>query len=216
MMASCQTLTRTLARHAERLNHARAVPGDELPQPVRAAAEVCVRRRHVWPSPAARAQHLENIIKPALTAGHWVLCDRFTDATFAYQGGGRQMDWNCIETLQQLVQGSLQPDLTLYLDMAVSDGLDRVRKRGVPDRFETQGEAFFNRVRAAYQRRAVASPERFRTVNAGQPLDAVQQELTAVLKQFWDGLQLNQEPSAGKEPSADREPSANEEPAARD
>lgn len=138
---------------------------------------------------AARAQHLEQVIKPALAAGRWVLCDRFTDATFAYQGGGRQMEWSAIETLQQLVQGPLQPDLTLYLDMTVSGGMERVRRRGVPDRFESQGEAFFDRVRDAYQRRAEASPERFRTVDAGQPLEAVQRQLVAVLEQFWEGAE---------------------------
>ncbi len=138
---------------------------------------------------AARAQHIEQVIKPALAAGQWVLCDRFTDATFAYQGGGRQMDWACIETLQQLVQGTLQPDMTLYLDMAVGDGLKRVRQRGVPDRFESQDESFFHRVREAYQRRAQGSPERFRSVDASQPLDAVQRQLAAVLEQFWSSLE---------------------------
>lgn len=133
---------------------------------------------------AARAQHLDQVIRPALARGQWVLCDRFTDATFAYQGGGRQMDWDCIETLQQLVQGPLRPDLTLYLDMPVNDGLERARKRGAPDRFESQGEIFFNRVRAAYQRLAIASPDRFRSVDAGRPLDAVQRQLADALEQF--------------------------------
>lgn len=133
---------------------------------------------------AARAQHLDQVIKPALARGQWVLCDRFTDATFAYQGGGRQMDWACIETLQQLVQGSLRPDLTLYLDMSVEAGLERARNRGALDRFESQGEAFFNRVRSAYQRLAAADPGRFHTIDASQPLDRVQQQLTEALVRF--------------------------------
>lgn len=133
---------------------------------------------------AARAQHLDQVIKPALARGQWVLCDRFTDATFAYQGGGRQMDWACIETLQQLVQGSLRPDLTLYLDMSVEAGLERARNRGALDRFESQGEVFFNRVRSTYQRLAASDPGRFHTIDASQPLDRVQQQLTEALVRF--------------------------------
>lgn len=155
---------------------------------------------------AARAQHIDQVIKPALAAGQWVLCDRFTDATFAYQGGGRQMDWACIETLQQLVQGTLQPDMTLYLDMAVGDGLKRVRQRGVPDRFESQDESFFHRVREAYQRRAQSSPERFRSVDASQPLDAVQRQLAAVLEQFWSSLEREDSLERGGDSDLNRNP----------
>ncbi len=131
---------------------------------------------------AARAQHLQQIIRPALARGCWVLCDRFTDATYAYQAGGRQLDRNHIALLEQLVHGDLQPDLTILLDAPVSVGAARVARRGERDRFEREADAFFERVRATYLQRAAAAPARFRVIDAAQPLDAVQQQLqTAVM-----------------------------------
>ena len=133
---------------------------------------------------AARAQHLEQKIKPALRQGRWVLCDRFTDATFAYQGGGRGLDWQRIATLEQLVQGTLRPDLTLLLDVPVEIGMERARQRGELDRFEQEQLQFFEDVRNAYLRRAEAEPQRFRVIDAAQPLDQVQQQISDVMAEF--------------------------------
>ncbi|ARU26356.1 dTMP kinase [Cellvibrio sp. PSBB006] len=131
---------------------------------------------------AARAQHLQQVIKPALARGAWVLCDRFTDATYAYQGGGRGLDVATIAQLEQLVQGDLRPDLTLVLDIDVELGLQRARQRAELDRFESEAVAFFERVRAAYRALAEAAPARYAVVNAGQPLVAVQQDIDRVLQ----------------------------------
>ena len=131
---------------------------------------------------AARAQHLQQVIKPALARGAWVLCDRFTDATYAYQGGGRGLDVATIAQLEQLVQGDLRPDLTLVLDIDVELGLQRARQRAELDRFESEAVAFFERVRAAYRAWAEAAPARYAVVNAGQPLVAVQQDIDRVLQ----------------------------------
>ena len=115
---------------------------------------------------AARAEHLDKTIRPALARGTWVVCDRFTDATFAYQGGGRRLDSSPIATLEQLVQGSLRPDLTLLLDLDPAQGLARARGRSSPDRFERETHAFFKRVRSCYLARAAGEPERFRVIDA--------------------------------------------------
>ena len=131
---------------------------------------------------AARAQHLQQVIKPALARGAWVLCDRFTDATYAYQGSGRGLDVATIAQLEQLVQGDLRPDLTLVLDIDVELGLQRARQRAELDRFESEAVAFFERVRAAYRALAEAAPARYAVVNAGQPLVAVQQDIDRVLQ----------------------------------
>ncbi len=135
---------------------------------------------------AARAQHLAQVIKPALARGAWVLSDRFTDATYAYQGGGRGLSKSVIEQLEQLVQGNLRPDLTLILDIDVELGLNRARQRGELDRFESETIGFFERVRAEYRQRAQVAPERYAVVDAGKTLPEVQagidQVLTALLK----------------------------------
>ena len=133
---------------------------------------------------AARAQHLEEVIRPALEAGRWVLCDRFTDATYAYQGGGRGVDPARIAVLEEWVQGPLRPDLTLLLDLPVEEGLRRAGDRSEPDRFERERADFFERVREAYLQRAEAEPERLRRVDAGVPLAEVQAELRDVLTEF--------------------------------
>lgn len=113
----------------------------------------------------ARAEHLARVIRPALSSGDWVLCDRFTDATYAYQGGGRGIPEQRIAALERWVHGDLQPDLTLLLDLPVATGLARVARRGPEDRFEREEQAFFERVRATYRARAQRFPERFRVVD---------------------------------------------------
>ncbi|MBD1588883.1 dTMP kinase [Pseudomonas typographi] len=126
---------------------------------------------------AARAQHLQQVIRPALSRGDVVLCDRFTDATYAYQGGGRGIAPARIATLEQFVQGELRPDLTLLFDLPVETGLARAAARGQLDRFEREGRAFFEAVRQAYLDRAAASPVRYRIIDAGRPLPQVQADL---------------------------------------
>jgi len=133
---------------------------------------------------AARAQHLAQVIVPALQRGAVVLCDRFTDATYAYQGGGRGLDVQRIAQLEDFVQGALRPDLTLVFDLPVAVGLSRAAARGRLDRFEQEGRAFFEAVRATYLQRAQAAPARYRIVDASQSLDAVQRDLDALLPQL--------------------------------
>lgn len=118
---------------------------------------------------AARALHVSNLIRPALQSGRWVICDRFTDASHAYQGAGRGVPAALIDQLAEAVHGDLWPDRTLLLDLPVADGLQRVRERsGGIDRFEQEDLAFFERVRQCYLQRAAADPQRFRIVEAGQ------------------------------------------------
>jgi dTMP kinase len=126
---------------------------------------------------AARAQHIAQVIEPALAAGRWVLCDRFTDATYAYQGGGRGVDEEIIRQLEQLTQGDLRPDYTLLLDAPVDLGLKRASERAELDRFESEKRVFFERVRQAYLRQAAASSGRYRLIDASQPLADVQAQL---------------------------------------
>lgn len=130
---------------------------------------------------AARAQHIAGVIKPALARGAWVLSDRFTDATFAYQGGGRGLSLDTIAQLERLVQGDLRPDLTLILDIDVQLGLERARQRGELDRFESETIAFFERVRAAYRARVDAHPQGYSLIDAGQNLPAVQADIDKAL-----------------------------------
>lgn len=122
---------------------------------------------------AARAQHLHTCILPALGAGQWVLCDRFTDATYAYQGGGRGTSTERIELLETLVQGELRPDHVVLLDAPVETGMARARKRGELDRFEQEAVEFFARIRATYLQRAHCDPQRYHIIDAGQPLAQV-------------------------------------------
>ncbi len=132
---------------------------------------------------AARSVHLEALIKPALQSGRWVLCDRFTDATFAYQGAGRGVSMDRIAELERLVQGGLQPDLTLLLDMPAAQGMQRVQRRGNElDRFESERVEFFERVRQGYLQRARADAARFRILNAAAPLQQVQAGVSAALE----------------------------------
>ncbi|UTL82576.1 dTMP kinase [Pseudomonas putida] len=130
---------------------------------------------------AARAQHLAQVIRPALARGAVVLCDRFTDATYAYQGGGRGLSVERIAALEQFVQGELRPDLTLVFDLPVEVGLARAAARGRLDRFEQEGQAFFEAVRQAYLQRARREPQRYDLLDAAQPLEAVQRAIDALL-----------------------------------
>jgi dTMP kinase len=137
---------------------------------------------------AARATHLTNLIRPALERGHWVLCDRFTDATFAYQGAGRGLPEQHIRYLQVQVQGDLQPDLTLLIDVPVALGLRRARARrgeAARDRFEGEQEEFFTRVRESFLARARAEPHRIKVIDGNQPIDsvavAIQRRVTALM-----------------------------------
>ena len=133
---------------------------------------------------AARAQHIAEVIEPALAAGRWVLCDRFTDATYAYQSGGRRMEAASIRQLEELVQGDLRPDYTLLLDAPVSLGMERARGRGELDRFEQEELAFFERVRSTYRQLAEESSGRYRVIDASQPLVLVQEQLDKVLREL--------------------------------
>lgn len=130
---------------------------------------------------AARAQHIQEIIKPSLEQGNWVLCDRFTDATYAYQGGGRGISTQRIADLETWVQGSLQPDLTIIFDLPVELGLERAGKRSKPDRFEQEDLTFFNRVRDTYLQRAKAQPARYAVIDAAPQIEQVQQQICDVL-----------------------------------
>jgi dTMP kinase len=133
---------------------------------------------------AARADHVARVIRPALERGDWVLSDRFTDATYAYQGGGRGLAAERIAALEAFVQGDLRPDLTLLLDLPVADGLARAGRRGDFDRFESEAEQFFERVRQAYRDRAAAEPGRIRVIDAGRDLEAVRSQIETVLDEF--------------------------------
>lgn len=132
---------------------------------------------------AARAQHLATVIYPALARGQWVLCDRFTDATYAYQGAGRGMDSDVIARLEVMVQKNVRPDLTLILDVDPAVGLSRIRDRGEPDRFEQEKLAFFRKVRDNYLERASTDPGKT-VIDAGRPLPEVQQQIAAILGQY--------------------------------
>ena len=134
---------------------------------------------------AGRAQHLDQVIVPAIQSGLCVVCDRFTDATYAYQGFGRGMDSTLIAHLERLVQAELRPDLTLILDIPVEIGLQRASQRSAPDRFEREQTEFFERVRQGYLSIAANEPERCVVIDASQPLEDVQRDITTALKSFF-------------------------------
>ena len=132
---------------------------------------------------AARAQHIKHVIQPALDKGTWVLCDRFTDATYAYQGGGRNMDLSTIQWLENFVQADLRPDLTLLLDAPIQLGMQRAAQRGKLDRFESEKMAFFEKVRQAYLSIAEQQSKRVKIIDATQSLESVQSQIKHVLMQ---------------------------------
>lgn len=131
---------------------------------------------------AARAVHLDNAIRPALAAGRWVICDRYTDASYAYQGGGRAVSTALIDQLAAAVHADLWPDRTLLLDVPVSTGLERAKSRpGAPDRFESEQRSFFERVRATYLQRAACEPQRMRVIDGqGSAAEVVAAALAAI------------------------------------
>ncbi|MFT0212432.1 dTMP kinase [Pseudomonas sp. F1_0610] len=139
---------------------------------------------------AARAQHIAEKIKPALQRGAVVLCDRFTDATYAYQGGGRGLSQQRIQILEQFVQGDLRPDLTLLFDLPIEEGLKRAAARGRLDRFEQEHQAFFQRVREAYLVRAKQEPERFSVIDAAPILSEVQEQIKCLFPRIMERLSV--------------------------
>jgi len=130
---------------------------------------------------AARQEHLHSVIRPALAAGQCVVCDRFTDATFAYQGWGRGIDLTKLETLESWVQGQLQPDLTLYFDVPTEVARERIEATRTRDRFEQEQQAFFERVRNGYLDRAARHPHRIRILDSQRPLSDIQKELESII-----------------------------------
>jgi len=133
---------------------------------------------------AARSLHVNNTIRPALEAGKWVVCDRFTDATRAYQGDARGLDMERINTLARWVQEGLEPDVTLLLDAPADIGMGRAEKRGTADRLESEKITFYERAREGYLTLARAEPERFAVIDASQPLKTVKAEIERVLRQL--------------------------------
>lgn len=130
---------------------------------------------------AARHEHIVRVIEPALASGSWVLCDRFTDATYAYQAGGSGVSWERIAALERWVQGDLQPDLTLYFDVDPETGRARTRQARAPDRFEREQQAFYERVRAAYLRRAAEHPQRIRVIDAAGSIADIRVKLEEII-----------------------------------
>lgn len=130
---------------------------------------------------AARREHIAQVIEPALARGDWVISDRFTDASFAYQGGGRGLAQERLETLERWVQGDLQPDLTLLFDVPLQVASARLAAARSPDKFEAESGAFFERTRAEYLRRAAESPHRFRVIDSTQPIAEIQVQLKEIV-----------------------------------
>jgi len=134
---------------------------------------------------AARSQHVSEVIAPALAAGRWVISDRFTDSSYAYQGGGRELGIETVAALESLVLGDFRPDLTIVLDVDVATGLERATRESEADRFESEQASFFQRVRETFLR--LAQADRYRVIDAGQPIEKVQVDLTEVILEFIDG-----------------------------
>lgn len=166
--------------------------GTELGERVR---DILLHSRELHISPesemllmfAARAEHIAKVIRPALAAEKIVLCDRFTDATYAYQGGGRGIPAARIAEIENWVQGDLRPDLTLLFDVPVEAGRERAGQRSEPDRFEKENNEFFARVRATYLARAASEPGRVRVIDASQSLERVEQQIAALLEEALGG-----------------------------
>jgi dTMP kinase len=131
---------------------------------------------------AARSLHVSNVIRPTLESGTWVICDRFTDSSRAYQGGGRGLPQDDIDLLAEWVHGDLQPDLTILLDAPVETGMSRAGRRSEPDRFELERNEFFQRVRETYLQLAIANPERFVVVDATQRLEDVEANVESIAR----------------------------------
>ena len=130
---------------------------------------------------AARLEHIEQVIRPALHSGKWVISDRFTDASFAYQGGGRGLDWGKLSQLEQWVHADLQPDLTLFFDVPVEVARQRLANNASLDRFEQEQADFFERVRAGYHQRIKQKPQRYTVIDGAQPLEQVKRQLEGII-----------------------------------
>lgn len=181
------TVRETLAAHGIRVRATREPGGADLAERLRALLLDPANRgmgadTELLLMFAARADHLEHTIRPALASGAWVVSDRFIDASYAYQGGGRGIEPARIALLERFVLGEQHPDLTLLFDLPVETALSRMRQRGAPDRFESETQAFFARVRAAYLERAARFPERFRVIDAAPPADEVARAVAATLR----------------------------------
>ena len=176
-----------LTEHGKNVIEAREPGGTPVSEQIR---QVLLDTRNAGLNPtaelllmfAARSQLVEDVIKPALAAGNVIVCDRFADASYAYQGGGRQLGAETVKKVETLVLGDLQPDLTLLFDVPVEVGMRRVRGRGEADRFEVESVMFFERVRDAYHERAAANPERFRIIDAGLDQEQVWQQVRTELE----------------------------------
>lgn len=134
---------------------------------------------------AARLQHVEQVIKPALREGKWVICDRFTDATYAYQGAGRGVDYNTIDRLNDWTLGNFRPDYTLILDAPVEVALGRIQHNRVLDRFEKEQATFFEKIRHFYLSRAAENPSQYVVVDASKALSEVKEHLSAIIESHW-------------------------------
>lgn len=184
-----ETIRRFLATKDTEVMVTREPGGTETAERIR---EILLDRREVMDPEtelllmfAARAEHLKVRIQPALNNGIWVVCDRFTDSTYAYQGGGRGFPMARIAALEDYVQGEFRPDLTILFDVDAKTGLARARNRGQADRFEQESIAFFERARGVFLDRAAEEPARFRVIDATQPIETVQTMLMGVLTGFF-------------------------------
>lgn len=183
-----------LSKHGHSVLATREPGGTPLGERVR---EVLLHAKEIEISPdtevllmfAARAQHLNQIVRPALQKGLTVLCDRFTDATYAYQGGGHGVPMTRIAAMEAWVQGDFHPDLTLLFDIPVTAGLMRAagRNTGAPDRFESREQDFLERVRQTYLERARHEPSRIKVIDASRPIDDVQKNISAILERTIGG-----------------------------
>ncbi len=133
---------------------------------------------------AARREHITQVIAPAIARGAYVLSDRFTDATYAYQAGAKGVDFNKISQLESWVQGDLQPDMTILFDVPVEVSMERLASARTPDKFEREGRAFFEKLREIYLQRAHNDPQRFRVIEADKSLDEVRNEVNVIIKEF--------------------------------
>jgi dTMP kinase len=138
---------------------------------------------------AARNQHIENIIKPALNKGIWVISDRYVDASYAYQGGGRKLGFETIKWMDEFIVGDVQADFTFLMDIEPEIGLQRIKKRGKIDRIEQESTAFFQRVTIAYRQKAQLSPDKYSIIDASQPISRVQSAIQKSLTEYKEGLE---------------------------
>lgn len=170
--------------------HTREPGGTDLGEKIRElllnSPDVIANKTELLMMFAARAQHIESVIEPALNKGTWVLCDRFTDATYAYQGAGRGLNVNDIQLLEEYVQAGLTPDLTIVLDLPIEVSESRAGQRSAPDRFERQKHDFKQNVRDCYLSRASNEPDRMKVVDASLSLDEVKQSVVSALTDFCD------------------------------